>query len=252
MSISTDEYPVLKLGRRAAEVLKQNLKVEMKLPKEIEKVSKSGKKLPASKQVNGQLLSALKALRLAIANEQKVPAFVIFPDSTLTDMCMKLPNTSDEFLQVSGVGQVKLQRYGNRFLEVISEHLTKRQDAHGTQQPVASPAPLPTAIEISDEAVTISVIADRLNCYLLQHGLTKLTAAKVNEWLMTKGYLEVRTDETGKNVRRPTPKGIELGIVTEKRTVSGAEYEINFYSKAVQDLIVERVRDIITFAQPSP
>lgn len=249
LAISNDEYPVLKLGRRSAEVLRQGLKVEMKIPKEIKKARDSGQNLPASKHVNSKLLSALKALRLSIANEQKVPAFVIFPDSTLADMCLKLPTTSEELLKVSGVGQVKLQRHGKSFLNLIAEHLADTPEAQVTQPPETSTDTLPTAIEISDEAITISVIADRLNCHLIQHGLKKLTAAKINEWLISEGYLQASTDETGKNVRRPTSKGTELGITTEKRTVNGVEYDTNFYSRTVQTLIVERVRDILRFAQ---
>jgi len=249
LAISNDEYPVLKLGRRSAEVLRQGLKVEMKLPKEIKKARDSGKNLPASKHVNSKLLSALKALRLSIANEQKVPAFVIFPDSTLADMCLKLPTTSEELLKVSGVGQVKLQRYGKSFLNLIAEHLADTPEGQVAQPPETSTDPLQTAIEISDEAITISVIADRLNCHLIQHGLKKLTAAKINEWLISEGYLQASTDETGKNVRRPTSKGTELGITTEKRTVNGVEYDTNFYGRTVQTLIVERVRDILRFAQ---
>lgn len=249
LAISNDEYPVLKLGRRSAEVLRQGLKVEMKIPKEIKKARDSGQNLPASKHVNSKLLSALKALRLSIANEQKVPAFVIFPDSTLADMCLKLPTTSEELLKVSGVGQVKLQRHGKSFLNLIAEHLADTPEAQVTQPPETSTDTLPTAIEISDEAITISVIADRLNCHLIQHGLKKLTAAKINEWLISEGYLLASTDETGKNVRRPTSKGTELGITTEKRTVNGVEYDTNFYSRTVQTLIVERVRDILRFAQ---
>lgn len=249
LAISNDEYPVLKLGRRSAEVLRQGLKVEMKIPKEIKKARDRGQNLPASKHVNSKLLSALKALRLSIANEQKVPAFVIFPDSTLADMCLKLPTTSEELLKVSGVGQVKLQRHGKSFLNLIAEHLADTPEAQVTQPPETSTDTLPTAIEISDEAITISVIADRLNCHLIQHGLKKLTAAKINEWLISEGYLLASTDETGKNVRRPTSKGTELGITTEKRTVNGVEYDTNFYSRTVQTLIVERVRDILRFAQ---
>ena len=82
------------------------------------------KKQSHIKPVNEKLFAALRELRLAIANEQNVPAFVIFPDSSLIDMCIKLPATNDEFLNVSGVGQVKLERYGEKFLKVIRKSQT--------------------------------------------------------------------------------------------------------------------------------
>ena len=116
-----DEYPVVKLGERASEVLRGGATVQMKLSKEKPKPEAiESKKQFSVRQIDNKLFAALRELRLAIANEQKVPAFVIFPDSTLIDMCLKLPATNAEFLNVSGVGQVKLERYGERFLRVIA------------------------------------------------------------------------------------------------------------------------------------
>jgi ATP-dependent DNA helicase RecQ len=61
-----------------------------------------------------------KALRYKLAGEKKVPAYIIFSDATLVDMCKKMPANEDEFLEVSGVGRVKLDAYGKLFLEVIN------------------------------------------------------------------------------------------------------------------------------------
>ncbi|MCL2461340.1 MAG: HRDC domain-containing protein, partial [Defluviitaleaceae bacterium] len=68
---------------------------------------------------NADLLAELKELRLKIAREEGVPVFVVFSDSTLVDMCARLPADEDEFLSVSGVGQVKLAKYGAAFLEIL-------------------------------------------------------------------------------------------------------------------------------------
>ncbi|MDR2580173.1 MAG: DNA helicase RecQ [Fibromonadaceae bacterium] len=116
-----DEYPVIKLGERANEVLRHSETVQMKLSKEKQRQEAVEKKQFVVRQIDGKLFTALRELRLAIASEQNVPAFVIFPDSALIDMCAKLPATNEEFLKVSGVGQVKLERYGERFLKVIAE-----------------------------------------------------------------------------------------------------------------------------------
>ena len=123
--ITNDEFPVAKLGSRASEVLFEGRQLEMKLSKEIEKKpGKLGKKVsPASNAVNSSLMDKLKKLRLTIAGEQKVPAFVIFSDATLIDMCKKLPKNDGEFLNVSGVGQVKLERYGERFISEITNYI---------------------------------------------------------------------------------------------------------------------------------
>lgn len=69
------------------------------------------------------LLDKLKALRLELAKRAGVPAFVVFSDATLRDMCVKDPQDEQAFLTVSGVGQVKFERYGAEFLKLLrSEH----------------------------------------------------------------------------------------------------------------------------------
>jgi len=120
--IKTDsEYPTIKLGGRADEILRGETTVHMKLQKD-SPVSKPEKQ-PELKPVDKRLLAALRDLRRLIADELNLPAFVIFHDSTLTDMCMKLPRSQEELLNVSGVGKVKAQRYGDQFLDVISNFL---------------------------------------------------------------------------------------------------------------------------------
>jgi ATP-dependent DNA helicase RecQ len=128
--ITNDKNPVLKRGAKASEILQQGALLEMKLLKE-ESISKHEKNEQSAKlvPVNAALLEKLKALRLEIAREQNVPAFVIFHDSALTDMCMRLPRDEDEFLQISGVGKVKAERFGKRFLEVVANFVQH----HGTE-----------------------------------------------------------------------------------------------------------------------
>ena len=69
------------------------------------------------------VLAALKRKRLELAREEGAPAFVIFPDKTLIDMAEKRPATLDEMLLVHGVGERKLARYGDAFLEALAEAL---------------------------------------------------------------------------------------------------------------------------------
>ncbi|MBP3918616.1 MAG: RecQ family ATP-dependent DNA helicase [Clostridia bacterium] len=66
------------------------------------------------------LMQALRVLRMSLARQEKVPAYVIFSDATLADMCRKLPQNTEEFLSVSGVGEVKAQKYGSAFLRLIA------------------------------------------------------------------------------------------------------------------------------------
>jgi ATP-dependent DNA helicase RecQ len=72
--------------------------------------------------VNEPLLAHLKELRSKWAKRLKVPAYVIFTDATLIDMCNKMPTTKDEFLNVVGVGQRKMEAYGDIFIDEIKRY----------------------------------------------------------------------------------------------------------------------------------
>jgi ATP-dependent DNA helicase RecQ len=65
------------------------------------------------------LWDALRACRQTLASEHNVPAYVIFHDRTLQEMLTYRPQTASELLGISGVGQTKLDRYGERFLSVL-------------------------------------------------------------------------------------------------------------------------------------
>ena len=64
---------------------------------------------------------ALRALRAEIARQENVPPYIVFSDRTLTDMCIRQPFTREEMLQVSGVGEHKYEKYGERFAEKLRE-----------------------------------------------------------------------------------------------------------------------------------
>lgn len=73
------------------------------------------------------LFRRLVALRKQISSEVKLPPFVIFHDSTLREMCRRLPADLEALRTVSGVGEAKLAKYGARFLEVIAGHLKGKE-----------------------------------------------------------------------------------------------------------------------------
>ncbi|MDM5318104.1 DNA helicase RecQ [Fictibacillus sp. b24] len=78
--------------------------------------------------VDDPLFEELRNVRKAIAEQENVPPFVIFADTALKDMCVKLPESRAEFLNVTGVGQSKLEKYGERFITKISEYLAENPD----------------------------------------------------------------------------------------------------------------------------
>ena len=117
--ISADnETEVLKLLPKSRDVLFGRERLVMKKVENSEKVVKTHRpEVP----VNSDLLDALKTLRKGIASKKSVPAYVIFTDATLIDMCKKCPETPDEMLEVSGVGRTKLEKFGKQFLEEIAK-----------------------------------------------------------------------------------------------------------------------------------
>ena len=72
--------------------------------------------------VNKALYSRLSDLRKQIAMDQNVPPFIIFTNATLKDMAAKAPRTRAQMLRVAGVGEGKMQRYGDAFLRVIAAY----------------------------------------------------------------------------------------------------------------------------------
>ncbi|MCB0452013.1 MAG: DNA helicase RecQ [Aequorivita sp.] len=75
------------------------------------------------KRKRAELFDKLRELRLKLALELNKPAFVVFSDATLEDMESKKPRTREEFSEISGVGQTKLEKYADDFLKVINKHL---------------------------------------------------------------------------------------------------------------------------------
>ncbi|MGN1249402.1 MAG: RecQ family ATP-dependent DNA helicase, partial [Candidatus Spyradocola sp.] len=123
------EYPVLRMGQCAGAVLYEGARVTMKVRRhQAKRADEKLPDMPAKKRSNAQisdddpLFAALKALRRRLADEKHQPAFVIFTDATLRDMCAKRPGTRQEMLAVSGVGEHKMALYGKVFLEEIGKY----------------------------------------------------------------------------------------------------------------------------------
>jgi ATP-dependent DNA helicase RecQ len=77
--------------------------------------------------VDVDLFETLKALRRRLAGEEGIPAYIVFSDAALRDMCRRLPVNPEDFLKVNGVGKAKLQKYGDEFIGAIRE-FTEKQD----------------------------------------------------------------------------------------------------------------------------
>jgi ATP-dependent DNA helicase RecQ len=140
------EYPVVALGSGYEEVLNEKRRVVMKMPKTGFGVQGSGfggrdglpcaeaavktkskeKKIPVEggsveTSADKGLFEKLKELRRGIAAKEGVPTYIVFSDASLRDMCRKKPTSLVQFSMVNGVGSVKLEKYGEMFVEVINQ-----------------------------------------------------------------------------------------------------------------------------------
>ena len=113
------KYPVLKPTALGARVLLNGEKAVIRLRREDLSAETGAGRGRKARPVEEGLFSELKALRRRIAREKGIPSFIIFSDATLADMCIKRPRNRTEFLKVSGVGQTKLEQYGDVFLKLL-------------------------------------------------------------------------------------------------------------------------------------
>ncbi|MCC5800646.1 DNA helicase RecQ [Rossellomorea vietnamensis] len=128
IQVEGGSFPVLKVSSKGKEVLMGERTVSRKVQPTVSAI------IPKE----DGLFQTLRALRKSIAESEGVPPFVIFSDKALQDMCVKLPKTPEEFLQVSGVGESKKDRYGEMFIEEISAFL---QENPTHQVETVKPAP---------------------------------------------------------------------------------------------------------------
>ena len=120
---TTDGYQVLKIQPKAYAILRGQQSLHMRVLQQPDSMESS---VPTSYvEIDEELFQQLKALRAKIAKVQSVPAFVIFTDAALRDMCIKLPQNLKSFLEVNGVGQTKANRYGERFIKLIQAYCQK-------------------------------------------------------------------------------------------------------------------------------
>jgi ATP-dependent DNA helicase RecQ len=159
--VTGDEYPVVNLTEKSGEIIFDKKPLSMMLPGEVNRnrppelpedaafitpetskagpghriagpssgktVGKAAGKIAgkASGEAIGKsaegLLAKLRELRARLAQEARVPAYIVFSDASLRDMCHKMPETLEQFLDVSGVGSLKMEKYGAAFTAVIRE-----------------------------------------------------------------------------------------------------------------------------------
>ncbi|WP_243156450.1 DNA helicase RecQ [Clostridium sp. C8-1-8] len=110
------EYPVVRLNEKSMSVLRGEEEVWFK---EIQKAKKIVE--------DNSLFEILRNLRREIASEEKVPPYIVFGDATLKEMSSRFPKNLEQLGDISGVGELKLNKYGERFVNTIARYLVENQ-----------------------------------------------------------------------------------------------------------------------------
>ena len=108
-------FPTIKLNEQSLKVIRQEIKVEFKE----DKVTKS-------RYVENELYEMLVSLRSEIAKEEGVAPYMVFGDATLKNMASSYATNKEEMLNISGVGQIKYEKYGNRFEDIIEKYIEEK------------------------------------------------------------------------------------------------------------------------------
>ena len=124
------DYPIIGLGT-IENINDENMKIIIRIVEEDKhketKIVKNSMSKANFTSAQNRLFEDLRILRLNIARDNHIPPYIVFDDKCLVDMTYKAPTTKEEMLNVSGVGEVKYQKYGSKFLEVIKNWMVKNK-----------------------------------------------------------------------------------------------------------------------------
>jgi ATP-dependent DNA helicase RecQ len=199
-----DQYGGLQLTPKAYAALKNKEIILGVLQEEEPRAAES--KTGGELEYNKALFELLRARRKALADEARVPPYVIFSDRTLVEMAAFYPVTAERMLDINGVGQVKYARYGQIFGDLIAQYCAEHQIATDTPKSKASSpavAPAPAARRdgvkprqevvaeaynagesITDLCMRFQVQSDTIYDHLVRYALAGNPLRKSNDFLM--------------------------------------------------------------------
>lgn len=157
IEIAYHEHHRLKLPEAARGVLRGETPVTLAKVIDATERLKTQQQISATRSPNEALFERLRAVRKALAEQADVPAFVIFSDATLQDMAALRPQNNAQFLAVSGVGESKLARYGQTFIDAIDTFIANEAAAD-------KPSKMPTlqaTFELHQQGLTPQQIAEK-------------------------------------------------------------------------------------------
>lgn len=259
------DYQVIKMGDIGAlksPDTKVSVKItdEDKLPERTAKTKKKVKGMESLTSAGFKLFDKLRELRLEIAREESMPPYIIFSDKTLIDMAIKVPVTKQEMLNVSGVGENKYVKYGERFILVVEEcveiypelienkislveeekvlKITKKtKKKSGKQEFFLLQEELSNYNYI--DFMYISDIRDEMTRICVRDNVKKLPATRLTEILVLEGLI-IEREQDGRFTKAPTKRGLDQGIkVVDKVSEKGNPYTVLLYPVNVQNMLIE-------------
>jgi ATP-dependent DNA helicase RecQ len=127
LQVDMDHHGIIRITNEGVRFLKEKKEIQLRIdPRPVESAKRALRAQSAAgadlSEADQTLYKKLKALRLIIAKDQNLPPYVIFHDRTLIEMAVAKPRTLEDMAHINGVGQSKLERYGQSFLSVMSGH----------------------------------------------------------------------------------------------------------------------------------
>ena len=230
------------------------------------KKRKKAAQLAGLNELGAALFEKLRSVRTELAAEKSVPPYIICSDKTLKDMCAKLPRDKEQLVDVYGMGEQKIQNYGEAFVTAVNAFVADSPNPSGSTtgerpQTVLSDAEavetgstrkkkLPfyiepqklDEVELTDKC-RLTELTNKINelCPADKEH-KKLAASFINELLIAEGYLEEVTEGENK-IKRVTEKGQSVGIEEEERKAKfGGSYYAITHSKQSQQVIIEMLK----------
>lgn len=230
------------------------------------KKRKKAAQLAGLNELGAALFEKLRSVRTELAAEKSVPPYIICSDKTLKDICAKLPRDKEQLADVYGMGEQKIQNYGEAFVTAVNSFVADNPNPSGS---TADERPQ-TVLSDEEAAETGSTRKKKLPFYIEPQRLDeveltdkcrlteltnkinelcladkehkKLAASFINELLISEGYLEEVTEGENK-IKRVTEKGRSVGIDEEERKAKfGGSYYAITHSKQSQQVIIEMLK----------
>lgn len=230
------------------------------------KKRKKAAQLAGLNELGAALFEKLRSVRTELAAEKSVPPYIICSDKTLKDMCAKLPWDKEQLADVYGMGEQKIQNYGEAFVTAVNSFVADNPNPSGS---TTGERPQ-TVLSDEEAAETGSTRKKKLPFYIEPQRLDeveltdkcrlteltnkinelcpadkehkKLAASFINELLIAEGYLEEVTED-GNKIKRVTEKGRSVGIDEEERKAKfGGSYYAITHSKQSQQVIIEMLK----------